>query len=66
MLEEPKVVLEEPLPVPEPPLPNEDAPAVAEREAQNRLARDRVVLENEKRVMRGPNVGHNVFYHEVG
>ena len=46
MLEEPKVVLEEPVPVPEPPVQNEDAPAVAEREARNRLARDRVVLEN--------------------
>ena len=66
MLEEPNVVLEEPLPVPEPPVQNEDAPAVAEREARNRLARDRVVLENEERVMRGPKVGHNVFYHEVG
>ena len=66
MLEEPKIVLEEPLPVPEPPVPNEDAPAVAEREARNRLARDRVVLENEERVLRGPKVGHNVFYHEVG
>ena len=66
MLEEPKVVLEEPLPVPEPPVPNEDAPAVAEREARNKLARDRVALENEERVLRGPKVGHNVFYHEVG
>ena len=66
MLEEPKIVLEEPLPVPEPPVPNEDAPAVAERGARNRLARDRVVLENEERVLRGPKVGHNVFYHEVG
>ena len=65
MLEEPKVVLEEPLPVPEPPVPKEDAPAVAEREARNRLARDRMVLENEERVLRGPRVGHNVFYHEV-
>ena len=66
MLEEPKIVLEEPLPVPEPPVQNEDAPAVAEREARNRLARDRVALENEERVSRGPKVGHNVFYHEVG
>ena len=66
MLEERKVVLEESLPVPEPPVQNENAPAVAEREARNRLARDRVVLENEERVKRGPKVGHNVFYHEVG
>ena len=56
MLEEPKIVLEEPLPVPEPPVPNEDAPAVAEREARNRLARDRVVLEKEERVIGGPKV----------
>ena len=66
MLEEPKVILEEPLPTPEPPLQNKDAHAVVEREAKNRLARDRVVLENEERIMRGPKVGHNVFYHEVG
>ena len=66
MLEEPKTVLEEPLPTPEPPAQNEDAPAIAMREARNRLARDRVVQENEERVLRGPRVGHNVFYHEVG
>ena len=66
MLQEPKTVLEEPLPTPEPPAQNEDAPAVAEREARNRLARGRVVQENEERVLRGPRVGHNVCYHEVG
>ena len=66
ILEEPKAVLEEPLPNPEPPVENEDAPAVAEREARNRLARDRLLLENEERVTRGPKIGHNVFYHEVG
>ena len=65
MLQEPKLVLEEPLPTPEPPVQNEDAPAVAEREARNRLARDRGVQENEERMRRGPRVGHNVFYHEV-
>ena len=65
MLQEPKPVLEEPLPTPEPPVQNEDAPAVAEREARDRLARDRVVQENEERMRRGPRVGHNVFYHEV-
>ena len=66
MLEEPKTVLEEPLLTPEPPAQNEDAPAIAEREARNILARDRVVQENEERVLREPRVGHNVFYHEVG
>ena len=66
MLEETKVVLEEPLPIPEPQVEYEDAPTVAEREARNRLARVRVILENEEWVTRESKVGHNVFYHEVG
>ena len=66
LLEAPRAVLEEPLSHPEPPRDNKDAQAVAEREARNRLARDRVLLENEERNARGPKVGHNVFYHEVG
>ena len=66
LLEEPRAVLEELLPNPEPPGDNEDAQAVAEREARNRLARDKVLLENEERNTRGPKVGHNVFYHDVG
>ena len=66
MLEEPKAVLEEPLPTPEPPAQNEDAHAEGEREARNRLARDRVALEKEERALRGPRVGHNAFYHEAG
>ena len=65
LLEEPRAVLEYPLPHPETPGNSEDAQAVTEREARDRLARDRVLLENEERVTRGPKVGHNVFYHEV-
>ena len=65
MLQEPKPVLEEPLPTPETPAQNEDEIAATEREARNRLARDRVVQENEERTLRGPRVGHNVFY-QVG
>ena len=66
LLEEPRAVMEEPLPRPETPGTNEDAQAVTEREARDKLARDKVILENEERVARGPKVGHNVFYHEVG
>ena len=66
LLEDPRAVLEEPLPHPETPGNNEDAQSVTEREARDRLARDRVLLENEERVIRGPKVGLNVFCHEVG
>ena len=66
LIEEPKAVMEEPLPRPETPGTNEDAQAVTEREARDKLARDKVILENEERVARGPKVGHNVFYREVG
>ena len=66
LLEEPGAILEEPLPQPETPGNNEDAQAVLEREARDRLAGERVLLENEERVARGPKVGHNLFYHEVG
>ena len=64
LLEDPKPVLEEPVPRPETPMENEDAHAVTDREARDRLARDRVLLENEERRARGPKVGHNVYYHE--
>ena len=66
LLEELKAVIEEPLPRWETPGTNEDAQAVTERGARERLARDKVILENEERIARGPKVGHNVFYHEVG
>ena len=42
LLEEPRAVLEEPLPLPETPGNNEDAQAVTEREARDRLARDKI------------------------
>ena len=38
---------------------------LTDREARDRLARDKVTLENQERRERGPKVGHNVFYHEV-
>ena len=49
LLKEPRAVLEESLPQPETQLNNEDAQAVIKREAQDRLARERVLLENEER-----------------
>ena len=48
LLEEPKEVLLEPLPRPETPRENENAQAIAEREARNQLARDRIILENDE------------------
>ena len=58
--------MEEQIPRPETPGTNEDAQAVTQREACDKLARDKVILENEERVARGPKVGHNVFNREVG
>ena len=63
--DDPKPVSEDPVPRPETPRGNEDAQAVTDREARDRLARDRVLLENEERRARGPKVGHNAYYHEV-
>ena len=65
LLEEPKEVIDEPIPRPETPGENETAQAVPDREARDRLRRDRELLENEERRERGPKVGHNVFYNEV-
>ena len=65
LLEEPKEVIDEPMPRPETPGDHETAQAAADREARDRLRRDRVILENEERRERGPKVGHNVFYNEV-
>ena len=65
LLEDLKQVLEEPLSRLETPRDHEDAQAVTDREARDRLARDRVLLENEERRIRGPKVGHNAYYHEV-
>ena len=65
ILEEPKEVIDEPMPRPETPGETETAQAVTDREARDRLRRDKVILENEERRERGPKVGHNVFYNEV-
>ena len=64
-LEEPKEVIEEPVPRPETPGEHETVQATTDREARDRLRRDRVILENEERRERGPKVGHDVFYNEV-
>ena len=65
ILEEPKDILEEPPPRPETPREGENEDATAARSLRDKLARDRVLLENEERRTRGPRVGHNVFYNEV-
>ena len=65
ILEEPKDILEEPPPRPETPRDGENEDARNARILRDKLAMDRVVLENEKRKTRGPRVGHNVFYNEV-
>ena len=65
LLEDPKEVIDELIPRPETPGTNEDAQAVADREATDRIARDKVILENQERRERGPKVRHNVFYNEV-
>ena len=57
MLEDPKYIREEPPPGPETPREGEDE---AVRNLRDKLARDRVILENEERRTRGPRVGHNV------
>ena len=53
------------MPRPETPGEAESAQAVTDREARDRLRRDKVILENQERRERGPKVGHNVFYNEV-
>ena len=65
LLQEPKEVLLEQLPRPEIPREHENAQAIADREARDQLARDKINLENEERRARGPKVGHNVYYNEV-
>ena len=65
LVEEPRGILLEPLPRPETPREQENARAIAEREARDKLARDKNLLENEERRARGPKVGHNVYYNEV-
>ena len=65
ILEEPKDILKEPPPRPETPREGETEAATTARNLRDKLARDRVLLENEERRTRGPRVGHNVFYNEV-
>ena len=65
LLEDLKQVLEEPVSRLETPRDHEDAQAVTDKEARDRSARYRVLLENEERRTRGPKVGHNAYYHEV-
>ena len=65
LLEEPREVLFELLPRLETPREHESAQAIAERAARDKLARDKIVLENEERRARGPKVRHNVYYNEV-
>ena len=60
LLEEPRETLFEPLPRPETPREKENAQAIAEREARDKLARDKILLENEERRAIGPKNGHNV------
>ena len=56
LIEEPREVLFEPLPRPETPREHENAQAIAEREARDKLARDKILLENEERRTRGPRL----------
>ena len=65
MFEEPKNISEELPPQPETPLIGDNEAATIARNLRDKLARDRVMLENEERRTRGPRVGHNVFYNEV-
>ena len=58
LLEDPKAVIEEPLPLPETPRTGEDAQAVANREARDKMSRDKILFENEERCERGPKVGY--------
>ena len=59
MLEEPKDISEEM------PREGENEAATTGRNLRDKLARDRVMKENEERRTRGPRVGHNVFHNEV-
>ena len=59
--EESKEVIDEPMPRPETPGDHETAQATIDREARDRLRRDRVILEKEERRERGPKVGHNIM-----
>ena len=64
MREDQKEILEERPLRPETPRDGEDATARTARGLRDKLARDRVTLENEERRALGPRVGHNIFYNE--
>ena len=61
MLEEPKDILEEPPPRPETLREGDNEAATIARNFRDKLARDRVRLENDERRTRGRRVGHYVF-----
>ena len=63
--EDPKVIQEKPPLRPETPRDGEDATEIAARDLKDKLARGRVVLENEERRARGPRICHKNHYNEV-
>ena len=65
MLEDPKDISVEPPPRPETPREGKDEAATTVRNLRDKLARDRVMLENEERRTRGPRVVQKVYYNEV-
>ena len=65
ILEAPKDILEKPPPRPETPRKGETEAATTARNLRDKLASDRVMLQNEETRTRGPRVGHNVLYNEV-
>ena len=65
ILEAPKYILEGPPPRPETRREGETEAATTARNLRNKLASDRVMLENEERRTRGPRFGHKVFYNKV-
>ena len=62
MLEDPKETQEKPSPRPEAPRDGEYTLTRAVRDLRDKLARDRVTLENGERRERGPRVGQNIYY----
>ena len=64
-VKDPKNISEEPPPQPETLRMGEDEAATTSRNLRDKLARDRLMLENEERKTRGPRVGHNIFYNST-
>ena len=60
MRDDPKDILEEPPPRPETPREEEIEAATTAKNLGDKLARERVMLENEERRTRRPSVEHNV------